>query len=112
MRRTFWLSILTLGCLGVGLWERLRCPSPSPALRCDPEKVRVARADGVPVVRCGEAVAGSEAPEGGTLLTVGGRLSLNRASAEELTLVPGVGPVLAQALVRARSESGAFRTWD
>ena len=91
----------------------MRWPSSTASLRCEPEEVRVSRADGVPVVRCGEAVAEPAAlPEGGALLTLGGRLNLNRASAEELTLVPGIGPLLAQALVRARAESGAFRTWD
>jgi|SRR5215471_14562232 len=112
MRRTFWLSILTVGCLGVGLWERLRWPSSTPTLGCEPQKVRVAKVEGGPVVRCGEDATDSVAPEGGALLTLGGQLNLNRATAEELTLVPGVGPLLAQALVRARGESGAFRTWD
>jgi len=112
MRRTFWLSMLTLGCLGLGVWERLRWPSSTPTLDCGPEKVRVAKTDGVNVVRCVEGVADSLPPEGGKLLTVGGRLNLNRASADELTLVPGVGPLLAQALVKARDQSGAFRTWD
>ena len=112
MPRTFWLSILAVGCLAIGLWERLRWPSSSPAVDCEPEEVRVASADGVPVVRCGESTADSLSPAGGTMLTLGGRLDLNRASADELTLVPGVGPLLAKNLVRARVESGAFRTWD
>lgn len=112
MDRTLWLSILTLGCLGIGLWTRTQWPTSVPALDCPPKKVRMTTSAGAPVVFCGEAVAESEPAHGGALLTMGGKLNLNRASADELTLVPGVGPVLANALIRARAESGAFRTWD
>ncbi|HKU44603.1 MAG TPA: helix-hairpin-helix domain-containing protein [Polyangiales bacterium] len=38
----------------------------------------------------------------------GQRLDLNRASAEELTLVPGIGPKLAQRIVEERARRGAF----
>ena len=112
MHRTFWLSTLTLGCLAVGLWTRSQWPSSAPALDCPLEKVRMTTSAGASVVFCGEAVADSQPAQGGALLTVGGKLDLNRASADELTLIPGVGPVLAKALIRARGESGAFRTWD
>jgi competence protein ComEA len=112
MDRTFWLSVLTLGCLAVGLWTRSRWPSPVPMLDCPPKKVRMTTSAGAPVAFCGEAVADSRPAQGGALLTVGGKLNLNRASSEELTLVPGVGPALAKALIRARAESGGFRTWD
>jgi competence ComEA-like helix-hairpin-helix protein len=38
----------------------------------------------------------------------GERMDINRASAEELELVPGVGPSLAKRIVQARSEGGPF----
>jgi competence protein ComEA len=38
-----------------------------------------------------------------------GPLDLNRASAEELQALPGIGPVLAQRVVEYRSSAGGFR---
>jgi competence ComEA-like helix-hairpin-helix protein len=38
-----------------------------------------------------------------------GRLDLNRATAEELVALPGIGPARASAIVRWRSEHGSFR---
>jgi competence ComEA-like helix-hairpin-helix protein len=38
----------------------------------------------------------------------GQRLDINRASAEELTLIPGVGPKLAARIVEERSRRGRF----
>src|SRR5713101_801657 len=100
MHRTFWLSILTLGCLAVGVWTRSQWPSPASALDCPLKKVRVTTSAGAPVVFCGEVVADSQPAQGGALLTVGGKLNLNRASADELTLVPGVGPTKLRSLQR------------
>ena len=45
-------------------------------------------------------------------MTLGAKFSLNDASADDLLLVPGVGPVLAKALLKARAERGGFRSWD
>jgi competence protein ComEA len=52
------------------------------------------------------------APPVGQALTVGRRLDLNRATAAELTALPGVGKELAQALVRYREASGGFGSWE
>jgi competence ComEA-like helix-hairpin-helix protein len=38
----------------------------------------------------------------------GQRLDVNRASAEDLTLIPGVGPKLAQRIVAERARQGQF----
>src|SRR5258708_37171006 len=102
MHRTFWLSTLTLGCLAVGLWTRSQWASSAPALDCPLEKVRLTTSAGASVVFCGEAVADSQPAHGGALLTVGGKLDLNRASAHELLLIPGVGPLLPKARTSAR----------
>ncbi|GAB4304523.1 MAG: hypothetical protein Kow0097_01500 [Candidatus Bipolaricaulota bacterium] len=43
---------------------------------------------------------------------VQGKINLNRASAEELQKLPGVGPVLAARIVAFREEHGPFRSVD
>jgi competence protein ComEA len=53
-----------------------------------------------------------ERPPAGPMMTLGGRLNLNDAAAEELALIPGIGPMLAGALAKARSERGGFRSWE
>jgi competence protein ComEA len=42
----------------------------------------------------------------------GGPINLNRASAEQLEQLPGVGPVLAQRIVADREANGPFVTLD
>jgi competence protein ComEA len=39
-------------------------------------------------------------------------LSLNRATLEELDALPGIGPTLAEEVLRMRSQKGGFRTLD
>jgi len=46
---------------------------------------------------------------GRTATTRAARLNLNRASAEELEVLPGIGPAKASAIVRWREEHGRFR---
>jgi competence ComEA-like helix-hairpin-helix protein len=41
-----------------------------------------------------------------------GGVDLNRASAEELESLPGVGPAIAQRIVRHRAENGRFRSFE
>ena len=41
-----------------------------------------------------------------------GRLDLNRATAEDLRRLPGIGPTLAGQIVRARERQGSFTTID
>jgi competence protein ComEA len=52
----------------------------------------------------GAPAAGATSGGGGTLVDV------NRAGAEELRQLPGVGPVLAERIVEWRRENGPFRT--
>lgn len=41
-----------------------------------------------------------------------GRLDLNRADARALESLPGIGPALAERILRFRSENGPFRTLE
>lgn len=47
-------------------------------------------------------------PEDAVYITLTTRVDLNHATAEELTVLPGVGPVTAQAIVNYRTEHGFF----
>ena len=55
----------------------------------------------------------SEEAGGGTLASAGvtssGLININRATAEELDEIPGVGPSTAEAIIRYREENGSFR---
>jgi competence protein ComEA len=114
MTRTGWLGALALVALGLGVAARLSWPSPRPSLDCEPERVRWVDSGAGPVATC--APAGFEVPSAerpaGPSLVLGVRLDLNRASEDELRLVPGIGPKLARALVEARAARGGFRDWD
>ena len=46
------------------------------------------------------------------IVTLETKIDLNRATAEELTALPGVGPVLAEAIVAYRDEHGPFSRVD
>jgi competence protein ComEA len=60
-----------------------------------------------------EPRAQPDAPTGqGNRLRDGEPLDLNRASAAELELLPGVGPRLARDIVEARTRQGGFATVD
>jgi hypothetical protein len=95
--------ILSLAGLGTafGLW---RWPDQRPALECEPALVHL---DDAGVARCG---AGGALPAG-QALTLGLALDLNRASAEELALVPQINGELARRLVETRTRLGGFRSW-
>ena len=41
-----------------------------------------------------------------------GIININTATAEDLTLLPGIGPVLAQSIIRYRQTNGLFRSVD
>lgn len=45
-------------------------------------------------------------------IKLNGRLDLNRATADELRRLPGVGPTLADQIVQARERRGRFATAD
>jgi competence protein ComEA len=85
-------------------------PSSEPALDCPAEAVRWSDAGTMWVANCSAAADGVR-PPAGAALTLGMRLNLNEVSAEDLQLVPGIGPTLARAIVAARS-GGRFRSWE
>jgi competence protein ComEA len=54
----------------------------------------------------------SAVPRVGKLQPKNGKLDLNRATAEELQNLPGIGPVLAQRVIDQRTAHGLFNTVD
>lgn len=56
----------------------------------------------------GDVVAAEPQPSAGSSTSGSGTLSLNNATAEQLQSLPGVGPVLAQAIIAWRNENGPF----
>jgi len=111
LSRTHWLAALGIICVGVGVALRMRWPSAAPALTCPVESVRWMDAGTMWVASCTSGSATGRAPAG-PMMTLGARLNLNDATAEELALIPGVGPTLARALVKERGELGGFRSWE
>ncbi len=95
------LLVLVTVFAAVALWST----SPPPPLSCAPEEVRMV--DGVAV--CG---LDGGAPRPGQLLALGGKLPLNRASAEDLAALPKIGPALAAEIVAERERLGGFSSWD
>ncbi len=87
---------------GAMFWLR---PSQKSSLDCEPARVRIG-SDGI--ARCDH---GAPLPAA-TALAVGGRLDLNRCTADELALLPGVGPSLAKTIIDERTRRGGFKSWD
>ena len=52
------------------------------------------------------------AAENPTVNHAAATISLNRATAEELQALPGVGPALSERIIKYRTEHGPFRTVD
>ena len=93
------------GCL-VGLllllaYRVLAAPVPPPSLPCAPEETG-REGD---LVGCG----GREPLTGGEARVLGLPLDLNRATEPELEALPGVGPTLAERILRVRDARRGFR---
>ena len=72
----------------------------------DPDRGRT------PVLSCPKPCDGSSCPgppSGAAALVVGVPIDVNRADADELRSLPGIGPGLARRIVAEREEKGAFR---
>ena len=102
--RTAALGIAVLGGLGIGVWLQDRWPDSTPALPCPPGRVGWSGEGRLGVARCD----GPGAPPPAVRVALGLRLPLNRAAEGDLARIPGVGAVVARALVQARP----FRSWD
>lgn len=105
--RTGWLALVVLAVLGAGVAATARWPSQRPALDCPPEDIRWEAG----IARCAPGSPAGPVPTGPGL-TAGIKLDLNRASRDELSLLPGIGPGLAAALIDARRARGRFGTWE
>jgi len=103
--------VVALGALGAGTAARWAWPSSDPALDCRIEDVRWVMRGGAQIAACAPSEDAGDAPTGAAL-TVGVKLDVNRATEEQLAMVPGVGRSLAKKLVGARRERGRFGSWD
>jgi len=99
------LAVVVLAGLVVAVGAWWRWPASATPLDCPEGQVSL---DDAGVARCGP---GAPLPAG-QALTVGQLLDLNAVSADELALLPGVGPELARALVGERQRLGGFTSWE
>jgi hypothetical protein len=94
-----------------GVVAAVRWPSARPALDCPAEQVRWVGRGSAAVARCDEGGAAGRAVPPGPALTLRLKLDLNQATAGELALVSGIGPALAEGILRAREARSGFSTW-
>lgn len=107
---TAYVAALGLVVAAAGGLARWWWPSSDPALPCAPEQIRWVDAGERWLATC---EAGPPGPvPAGQALALGRTLDLNAIGEAELTVIPGVGPHLARALVEARARRGGFRSWD
>jgi competence protein ComEA len=108
VRQRLALTLLLAACLApTGVrWARA---GPRPARECEPEGR--GRPPGHWIGCRGDA--GQPRPlTGPELVLLGRAVDLNRASAEDLSAVPGLSPALAREVVADRSERGPFGAVD
>lgn len=99
------VAVLLAGVIAAGLLLAQRWPRSEATLDCAPADVHL---DDAGIARCapGRPLSASQ------VLTAGGKIDLNRATEDDLAVVPGVGPKLAKALVDERARLGGFKSWD
>jgi competence ComEA-like helix-hairpin-helix protein len=119
-RQQLFLLLLLLAAAGGGLAVReWRAAYPELAERAerfdhapDERTARPPRLPGPPVVRSQSAWRPSEKAGSSTPATAAQPLDLNRATADELTRLPGVGAAMAIRIVQARESAGRFASVD
>ena len=110
-RRELWLLLVLATSLGVGLAvSEFRRRLPDLAERLENLDTAAPSDRPAPAPPAGPPARPQKISEAQTKLD--GRLNLNRATAEDLRRLPGVGPMLAGQIVRARERRGAFTTID
>lgn len=111
--RTGALAAALLAVVGAGAASAVGWPSSEDALSCAPSEVRLFRdaRDGSAIAACAPG-GGGAALHPAQALALGLKLDLNRASAQDLERVPGIGPKLARAIVSERARLGGFRSWE
>lgn len=107
MTRDGWLVVATVILLAVGLVSYWRWPSQAAALDCPPERVVL---DDGGVARCGD-VSSVKLPAG-QALTVGQKVPFSKLSADDLAILPGIGPQLAALIIATRDANHGFCSWD
>ncbi|MBM4783878.1 MAG: helix-hairpin-helix domain-containing protein [Archangiaceae bacterium] len=107
MTRDGWLVVATVILLAVGVVSYWRWPSQAPALDCPPERVVL---DDAGVARCGGAPS-AKLPAG-QALTVGQKVPFSRLTADDLAILPGIGPQLAASIIATRDAKNGFCSWD
>ncbi len=99
------VAVVAAVAVAAGVAGYFAWPSAKPALDCPADEVRLGPGG---VARCGPGAPLPAAMK----RTLGIPLDLNTASADDLALLPGVGPSLAKAIVSERTRRGGFKTWD
>ncbi len=105
MTRDGWLVVAVLVGLSLGVVSWWRWPSSGAALSCDAGEIFL---DGAGVARCqpGSPLSAGQA------LTVGQKVPFERLSADDLSVLPGVGPQLAAQLLAEQRARGRFCSWE
>ncbi len=107
-RRELWLLLLLAAGLGVGFAVsefRSRFPELADRLENLDAEPDVAAPTSTPVPARAPKISQAQ-------INRDGRLDLNRATADDLRRLPGVGPALAGEIVSARERRGRFATAD
>jgi DNA uptake protein ComE-like DNA-binding protein len=107
MTRDGWLVVAGLILLVIGVASWARWPSSAASLNCASEFVFL---DDAGVARCGQ-VRTTTLPAG-QALTIGQKVPFSKLSADDLALLPGIGPQLAAEIIAAREERQGFCSWD
>lgn len=110
-RRELWLLLVLATSLGVGLAvSEFRRGLPNLAEWLENLDTAAPSDRPAPASPAGPPARPQKISEAQTKLD--GQLNLNRATAEDLRRLPGVGPVLAGQIIRAREQQGPFTTID